>query len=175
MMSISSLSTLEGDVVISYLATFLLQIQDSQVLISAAGMTKVQWSNHWSSPWDTHVQSTSLLFNDRNFRRFSFSHSWQPWCPEGHGGKQYKKVGTEPALEDKILSCDQTITITVCVKVPTDFNMAEGIPLFPNATSMFIHSGNIINWNRLKRKPNQTSTEEVGCRAKTAHDEAVFT
>ncbi|CAG5127690.1 unnamed protein product [Candidula unifasciata] len=39
--------------------------------------------------------------------------------------------------------------------------MAEDTPLFPNAKSMLIHSGNIINWTRLKRKPNQTSTEEV--------------
>ncbi|BFZ05815.1 hypothetical protein BsWGS_08854 [Bradybaena similaris] len=39
--------------------------------------------------------------------------------------------------------------------------MADASPLFPNAKSMLIHSGNIINWTRLKRKPNQTSTEEV--------------
>uniref|UniRef100_A0A0B6ZLB9 GCS light chain n=1 Tax=Arion vulgaris TaxID=1028688 RepID=A0A0B6ZLB9_9EUPU len=39
--------------------------------------------------------------------------------------------------------------------------MAEESPLFPNAKSMHIHSGNIVNWTRLKRKPNQTSTEEV--------------
>ncbi|RUS87513.1 hypothetical protein EGW08_004689 [Elysia chlorotica] len=39
--------------------------------------------------------------------------------------------------------------------------MADEIPLFPKATSMYIHTGNIINWNRLKRKLNQTSTEEV--------------
>ncbi|GFR78560.1 glutamate--cysteine ligase regulatory subunit [Elysia marginata] len=39
--------------------------------------------------------------------------------------------------------------------------MADEIPLFPKATSMFVHTGNIINWNRLKRKLNQTSTEEV--------------
>ena len=35
------------------------------------------------------------------------------------------------------------------------------IPLFPKATSMFVHSGNIINWNRLKRKPNLSPTDEV--------------
>ncbi|GFN91386.1 glutamate--cysteine ligase regulatory subunit [Plakobranchus ocellatus] len=39
--------------------------------------------------------------------------------------------------------------------------MADEIPLFPKATSMYIHTGNIINWNRLKRKLNQTSTEEL--------------
>ncbi|BFZ20256.1 hypothetical protein BsWGS_23295 [Bradybaena similaris] len=39
--------------------------------------------------------------------------------------------------------------------------MGDDIPVFPKARSMFIHSGNIINWNRLKRKLNQTSTEEV--------------
>ncbi|CAG5124520.1 unnamed protein product [Candidula unifasciata] len=39
--------------------------------------------------------------------------------------------------------------------------MTDDIPMFPKAKSMFLHSGNIINWNRLKRKPNQTSTEEV--------------
>ncbi|CAL1535793.1 unnamed protein product [Lymnaea stagnalis] len=38
---------------------------------------------------------------------------------------------------------------------------SDKIPLFPKAKSMFIHSGNIINWNRLKRKPNQNSTDEV--------------
>uniref|UniRef100_A0A2C9KXA7 GCS light chain n=1 Tax=Biomphalaria glabrata TaxID=6526 RepID=A0A2C9KXA7_BIOGL len=37
----------------------------------------------------------------------------------------------------------------------------DKIPLFPKAKSMLIHSGNIINWNRLKRKPNQNSTDEV--------------
>lgn len=35
------------------------------------------------------------------------------------------------------------------------------IPLFPKATSMFVHSGNIINWNRLKRKPNLSPTDEL--------------
>ncbi|XP_035827591.1 glutamate--cysteine ligase regulatory subunit isoform X2 [Aplysia californica] len=39
--------------------------------------------------------------------------------------------------------------------------MADEIPMFPKATSMFVHSGNIINWNRLKRKPNLTPTDEL--------------
>ncbi|XP_059175912.1 glutamate--cysteine ligase regulatory subunit-like [Physella acuta] len=38
---------------------------------------------------------------------------------------------------------------------------SDRIPLFPKAKSLFVHSGNIINWNRLKRKPNQNSTEEI--------------
>lgn len=39
--------------------------------------------------------------------------------------------------------------------------MAEEIPIIPKVSNLLIHSGNIVNWNRLKRKPNQTPTEEV--------------
>lgn len=39
--------------------------------------------------------------------------------------------------------------------------MAEEIPVFPKASTLLINTGNIVNWNRLKRKPNQTPTEEV--------------
>ncbi|XP_064616948.1 glutamate--cysteine ligase regulatory subunit-like [Liolophura sinensis] len=39
--------------------------------------------------------------------------------------------------------------------------MAEEIPLFPKAESMLINSGNIVNWNRLKRNPKQTPDEEL--------------
>ncbi|GAB1607796.1 glutamate--cysteine ligase regulatory subunit-like [Argonauta hians] len=38
--------------------------------------------------------------------------------------------------------------------------MAFSYPLFPNASSMFVHSGNILNWNHLKKKPLQTQQEE---------------
>ncbi|XP_060065730.1 glutamate--cysteine ligase regulatory subunit-like [Ylistrum balloti] len=39
--------------------------------------------------------------------------------------------------------------------------MADEIPVIPKVTSLVVHSGNIVNWNRLKRKPNQTSSEEL--------------
>ncbi|KAK3087720.1 hypothetical protein FSP39_009591 [Pinctada imbricata] len=39
--------------------------------------------------------------------------------------------------------------------------MSEVIPQIPKVSSLIIHSGNIVNWNRLKRKPNQSSTEEL--------------
>lgn len=39
--------------------------------------------------------------------------------------------------------------------------MAEEIPIIPKVNTLHIHSGNIVNWNRLKRKPNQTPTEEL--------------
>ncbi|XP_067662476.1 glutamate--cysteine ligase regulatory subunit-like [Haliotis asinina] len=39
--------------------------------------------------------------------------------------------------------------------------MADDIPMFPKASTFQVHSGNIVNWNRLKRKPNQNSTEEL--------------
>ncbi|KAL4219503.1 hypothetical protein ACF0H5_022080 [Mactra antiquata] len=39
--------------------------------------------------------------------------------------------------------------------------MADEIPVIPKASSIFIHSGNIINWNRLKRKPSTTPVEEI--------------
>ncbi|XP_074655414.1 glutamate--cysteine ligase regulatory subunit-like [Tubulanus polymorphus] len=38
--------------------------------------------------------------------------------------------------------------------------MAE-IPVFPKAESIIIHTGNMVNWSRLKRKPNQQATEEL--------------
>ncbi|KAH3776499.1 hypothetical protein DPMN_177925, partial [Dreissena polymorpha] len=39
--------------------------------------------------------------------------------------------------------------------------MAEEIPVVPKATTLLINSGNIVNWNRLKRKPSQNPTEEI--------------
>lgn len=39
--------------------------------------------------------------------------------------------------------------------------MAEEIPVIPKAGTIIINSGNIVNWNRLKRKPSQSPTEEV--------------
>lgn len=39
--------------------------------------------------------------------------------------------------------------------------MADELPLFPKATSMYLHSGNMINWNRLKRRPNLSSSDEL--------------
>ncbi|ESO98930.1 hypothetical protein LOTGIDRAFT_213728, partial [Lottia gigantea] len=39
--------------------------------------------------------------------------------------------------------------------------MAETIPLFPKLGNIVVQSGNIVNWNRLKRKPNNTPTEEI--------------
>jgi len=49
--------------------------------------------------------------------------------------------------------------------------MTDQIPIFPKATSMFVHSGNIINWNRLKRKPNLSPTDELcDCISKSLDD-----
>ncbi|XP_041369133.1 glutamate--cysteine ligase regulatory subunit-like [Gigantopelta aegis] len=39
--------------------------------------------------------------------------------------------------------------------------MVDVIPVFPKAGSIFVYTGNIVNWNRLKRKPTQSSTEEL--------------
>ena len=39
--------------------------------------------------------------------------------------------------------------------------MADEIPMIPKAGNLIVHSGNIVNWNRLKRKPNQRPTDEV--------------
>lgn len=39
--------------------------------------------------------------------------------------------------------------------------MATQLPIFPNATSLFVHSGNILNWDRLKKRPLQTPKDEV--------------
>ncbi|XP_060602509.1 glutamate--cysteine ligase regulatory subunit-like [Ruditapes philippinarum] len=39
--------------------------------------------------------------------------------------------------------------------------MADEIPMIPKAGSLLINSGNIVNWNRLKRKPSQTPTDEI--------------
>ncbi|KAK3605869.1 hypothetical protein CHS0354_017774 [Potamilus streckersoni] len=39
--------------------------------------------------------------------------------------------------------------------------MADEVLLIPKANTLLVHSGNIVNWNRLKRKPNQTPTEEI--------------
>lgn len=39
--------------------------------------------------------------------------------------------------------------------------MAEEIPVIPKAGTLEVRTGNIVNWNRLKRKPNHTPTEEL--------------
>lgn len=39
--------------------------------------------------------------------------------------------------------------------------MSEEIPVIPKVTSLTVHSGNIVNWNRLKRHPNHGATAEV--------------
>ncbi|XP_064648698.1 glutamate--cysteine ligase regulatory subunit-like [Lineus longissimus] len=39
--------------------------------------------------------------------------------------------------------------------------MAAEIPVFPKASTISIHSGNIVNWNILKQKPSQGPTEEL--------------
>ena len=46
--------------------------------------------------------------------------------------------------------------------------MAEEIPAVPKAGSFYIHTGNIVNWNRLKRKLTQSPSEEV--RTAKRHD-----
>ena len=35
------------------------------------------------------------------------------------------------------------------------------IPIIPKAESISVHTGNIVNWNRFKRKIVQGPTEEV--------------
>ena len=40
-------------------------------------------------------------------------------------------------------------------------NMAESMPVFPKAATILLRTGNIVNWDRLKRKLNQNPTEEV--------------
>nr|XP_022320362.1 glutamate--cysteine ligase regulatory subunit-like [Crassostrea virginica]XP_022320928.1 glutamate--cysteine ligase regulatory subunit-like [Crassostrea virginica] len=39
--------------------------------------------------------------------------------------------------------------------------MSEEIPVIPKVTSLTVHSGNIVNWNRLKRHPNHGATAEI--------------
>ncbi|XP_069122055.1 glutamate--cysteine ligase regulatory subunit-like [Argopecten irradians] len=39
--------------------------------------------------------------------------------------------------------------------------MADEIPVIPKVTDLVVRSGNIVNWDRLKRKPNQTPSEEL--------------
>ncbi|XP_045206584.2 glutamate--cysteine ligase regulatory subunit-like [Mercenaria mercenaria] len=39
--------------------------------------------------------------------------------------------------------------------------MADEIPVIPKAGTLVINSGNIVNWNRLKRKLSQTPTDEI--------------
>lgn len=39
--------------------------------------------------------------------------------------------------------------------------MADEIPVIPKAGTLIINSGNILSWNRLKRKPKHSPTEEV--------------
>lgn len=48
--------------------------------------------------------------------------------------------------------------------------MADEIPVIPKAGTLFINSGNIVNWNRLKRKPSQSPTDEISeCVDSTLH------
>ena len=39
--------------------------------------------------------------------------------------------------------------------------MADEIPVIPKVNVLEVRTGNIVNWNRLKRKPNHTPTGEV--------------
>lgn len=39
--------------------------------------------------------------------------------------------------------------------------MEDSSSIFPKASEMLIHSGNIVNWNRLTRRLKQTPEEEV--------------
>jgi len=39
--------------------------------------------------------------------------------------------------------------------------MADEMPIFPKAGVMYLQTGNIVQWNRLKMKPRQSSTDEV--------------
>ncbi|XP_062596618.1 glutamate--cysteine ligase regulatory subunit-like [Saccostrea cucullata] len=39
--------------------------------------------------------------------------------------------------------------------------MTEEIPVIPKVSSLIVHSGNIVNWNRLKRHPNNGATAEI--------------
>ncbi|KAK7094607.1 hypothetical protein V1264_006140 [Littorina saxatilis] len=39
--------------------------------------------------------------------------------------------------------------------------MADEIPVIPKVNVLVVRTGNIVNWNRLKRKPNLTPTAEV--------------
>ena len=39
--------------------------------------------------------------------------------------------------------------------------MAVEIPVIPKATAFYLHTGNIVNWNRLKRRISQSPNEEV--------------
>lgn len=52
---------------------------------------------------------------------------------------------------------------------PLTTKMADEIPLIPKAGTLFINSGNIVHWNRLKRKPTQNPTQEV-CTATSCTD-----
>ena len=40
-------------------------------------------------------------------------------------------------------------------------SMADEIPIIPKVNVLEVRTGNIVNWNRLKRKPNHTPTLEV--------------
>ncbi|XP_048775053.2 glutamate--cysteine ligase regulatory subunit-like [Ostrea edulis] len=39
--------------------------------------------------------------------------------------------------------------------------MTEEIPVIPKVSNLVVHSGNIVNWNRLKRHPNHGATAEI--------------
>ena len=39
--------------------------------------------------------------------------------------------------------------------------MADEIPIIPKVSVLEVKTGNIVNWNRLKRKPSQNPTDEV--------------
>ena len=42
--------------------------------------------------------------------------------------------------------------------------MAAEIPVVPKAETVLVSTGNVVNWNRLKKKVIQSATEEVsGC------------
>ena len=39
--------------------------------------------------------------------------------------------------------------------------MADEIPQIPQVEEIFVHTGNTVNWNRLRRRLTQTPAEEV--------------
>ena len=52
--------------------------------------------------------------------------------------------------------------------------MSNDLPIFPKAQSLAVHTGNIVNWNRLKNRliQGQGPTEEVSMRVKAIECQA---
>jgi len=43
----------------------------------------------------------------------------------------------------------------------TSPHSGEPVSVFPKATSLFLHTGNVVNWDKLKRKTNLTPADEL--------------